>query len=241
MQFQLYIIMQTPILISFANYKGGVGKSTLCACYALYLAKMGINIKVVDCDPQHSLYETRRKEIFNSEDTPDIPYQIDSAKVSTPEEMLTLIEDLYNHPEYEMILLDCPGNKDNDWYRPLLANSDLLIIPYQYEKLSVSATTEFVLFVNTINETLRDNTPIELVFIPNRIDRRVGKETELKLWSATESAFSGYGLVTSRLSVKAEMTRFSTIHDNNLLSEFLQEAFEQIFSFYKNDKRPWNN
>ena len=47
--------MDDTIIITFANQKGGVGKTTLCAVFANYLVKKGCPVLVVDCDGQQSI------------------------------------------------------------------------------------------------------------------------------------------------------------------------------------------
>jgi len=44
-----------PAIISFSNFKGGAGKSTLAIHFAQYLALKGLKICVVDTDPQGTL------------------------------------------------------------------------------------------------------------------------------------------------------------------------------------------
>ena len=53
-----------PISISFANQKGGIGKSTLTVLAASWLRYVrGLNVLVVDCDfPQNSIVELRERE-----------------------------------------------------------------------------------------------------------------------------------------------------------------------------------
>ena len=53
-----------PISISFANQKGGIGKSTLTILAASWLRSVrGLNVLVVDCDfPQNSIVELRERE-----------------------------------------------------------------------------------------------------------------------------------------------------------------------------------
>lgn len=44
--------MRDNIMITFANQKGGVGKTTLCTMFADYLAAKGESVLVVDFDRQ---------------------------------------------------------------------------------------------------------------------------------------------------------------------------------------------
>ncbi len=43
-----------PIRLSFQNFKGGVGKSTLCCHCAQYFARAGYRVLLIDCDSQAS-------------------------------------------------------------------------------------------------------------------------------------------------------------------------------------------
>ena len=53
-------MMQTPVIVTFANQKGGVGKTTLCVTFANYLVTKGVRVLIVDCDFQHSILKCRR-------------------------------------------------------------------------------------------------------------------------------------------------------------------------------------
>lgn len=44
-----------PLVLAVSNFKGGVGKSTLAAHIAQYLALQGYRVCIIDCDPQGSL------------------------------------------------------------------------------------------------------------------------------------------------------------------------------------------
>lgn len=53
--------MENKIVI-FSNIKGGVGKTTLCALFASYLAENGVPVITIDADLQASLYRHRQRE-----------------------------------------------------------------------------------------------------------------------------------------------------------------------------------
>lgn len=232
--------MQTPLIITFANYKGGVGKSTLCAYFAHFLSCKDIKIKVVDCDPQLSLYQTRERELsLYPERKPQ--YQVEKHIVSAPMQTLELIENLYKQPEYDIILIDCPGKKEENWYRPLLLNTDIAIIPFHFDKLTILSTTEFLKDIESINQTLRADRKIETILIPNQVDKRVGTATELKMWEQTRQAFSKVAKVTSLIPVKADMTRVTTLLDVPKQMQIADEAFQEIYSeIYDDPQKSWN-
>ena len=53
-------MIQTPVIVTFANQKGGVGKTTLCVTFANYLVTKGVRLVIIDCDFQHSIIESGR-------------------------------------------------------------------------------------------------------------------------------------------------------------------------------------
>lgn len=69
--------MDESIIITFANQKGGVGKTTLCVTFANYLVKKGLPVIVIDCDSQESLAQRRESDLkrYPSGDTA-IPYEV---------------------------------------------------------------------------------------------------------------------------------------------------------------------
>ena len=55
-------MIQTPVIVTFANQKGGVGKTTLCVTFANYLVTMGVRVVVVDCD----IHNRSRSDLVNA-------------------------------------------------------------------------------------------------------------------------------------------------------------------------------
>jgi chromosome partitioning protein len=49
---------EEPIRMAFQNFKGGVGKSTLCTHFSQYLVERGHRVLVIDCDSQASTTTT---------------------------------------------------------------------------------------------------------------------------------------------------------------------------------------
>ena len=44
----IFEMIQTPVIVTFANQKGGVGKTTLCVTFANYLVTKGVRVVVID-------------------------------------------------------------------------------------------------------------------------------------------------------------------------------------------------
>ena len=55
--------MQDNIIITFANQKGGVGKTTLCTLFANYLVAHQKKVLVIDCDVQQTISFRRKADL----------------------------------------------------------------------------------------------------------------------------------------------------------------------------------
>ena len=67
--------MQDNIIITFANQKGGVGKTTLCTLFANYLVGHRKKVLVIDCDVQQTISFRRKADLQKYKDAM-IPYNI---------------------------------------------------------------------------------------------------------------------------------------------------------------------
>jgi chromosome partitioning protein len=120
------------IVIGILNSKGGVGKTTLCACLAIRAAEDG-SACVVDIDPQESISEwhMRRK-------SPDNP-----ALYSGEDRATAAIEKLMLTEGHNWVLLDgAPGSLTLT--RDAIEACDLVVIPVRASMLDIDATRETV-------------------------------------------------------------------------------------------------
>ncbi|NVJ60261.1 MAG: ParA family protein [Gammaproteobacteria bacterium] len=108
-------------IIAFAQAKGGVGKSTLCANLATTFSENASTL-IIDCDPpQHSLSAWHEIRHAN--------YEEDGLNVKTadkPSELFNLLETEINN--YDFILLDGPPHI-NPMTKAVIAVAGLVIVP----------------------------------------------------------------------------------------------------------------
>ena len=101
-------------IVTFANVKGGSGKSTLCVNIAAMLVKLNRSVCVIDSDPQQSTYDW----IINTKDP--LLSQVNCRDVSNLE-ALSEIDD-------EFILIDTQGNLNKE-LADFLKISSLVLVP----------------------------------------------------------------------------------------------------------------
>lgn len=145
-------------IITLAQRKGGVGKTTLAVSVAAELCKRGNDVALVDSDPQRSACQWA--ELGNLEfpvyevvlgDQPVTPWVQEVRRVSAA-----------------VLVVDTAPND-----RALgasIALSDLILIPCTPSGLDVEATARTLEIINTVRA--RRQRPLEVILVPNRVDRR---------------------------------------------------------------------
>lgn len=105
-------MIQTPVIVTFANQKGGVGKTTLCVTFANYLVTMGVRVVVVDCDFQHSIVKCRKADIKKYGEQ-HMLYEVVAYEATDKDGMTSLMEKLHNDPSIDVVLMDSPGQPES--------------------------------------------------------------------------------------------------------------------------------
>lgn len=230
-------MMQTPVIVTFANQKGGVGKTTLCVTFANYLLTKGVNVVVVDCDFQHSILKCRRSDIRKYGEQA-MPYDVVEREATDRQEMIELIEKLHNDPSIEVAVIDSPGSLKAGGLVPLFVNSDIIVIPFHYDLVTVPSTASFLMFLDRLRHAVGDDMMARLFIIPNLNDGRVGKRSELVIWDNTRETFSNYGYVTPKLPKRADMQRFSTVAALDMQLKIVEPVFDKIYSAIFDTTKP---
>ncbi|PWL58951.1 MAG: chromosome partitioning protein ParA [Bacteroidales bacterium] len=221
-------MMQTPVIVTFANQKGGVGKTTLCVTFANYLVTKGVRVVIVDCDFQHSILKCRRSDL-RKYGIGTVPYDVIEKEATDRDEMTALMEKLHNEPSIEVALVDSPGSLKAPGLVPLFVNSDIIVIPFHYDLVTVPSTASFIMFLDRLRQAMAGGMKSRLFMIPNMSDGRVGKRAELLIWEKSRETFSTYGEVTPKLSKRADMERFSTIAALDMQTEIVRPVYDKIY------------
>lgn len=229
--------MQTPVIVTFANQKGGVGKTTLCVTFANYLVTKGVRVVVVDCDFQHSILKCRKSDIRKyGADT--VPYSVDEREANDKKEMTELMETLHNDPSIEVAVIDSPGSLKVGGLVPMFVNSDIIVIPFHYDLVTIPSTASFLLFLDRLRSVVGEGMKTQLFMVPNLHDGRVGKRSELLIWENARETFSNYGYVTPKIPKRADMERFSTIAALDLQNSIVTPVFDKIYAAIFGSTKP---
>jgi chromosome partitioning protein len=199
--------------IVFANEKGGVGKSTLCALFANYLSNKGIVVNVFDLDHQKTLF-TVRKQDSEVYDNP-FPYSVEYISPSDIVGYLVKTKD-----QKDVInLYDTPANINDENILKLIYVADVIVIPFHYERTVVDSTALLLNGIKAIKSAA------QLFFIPNKVK----SSTKFDSAGTLNDLFGKYGTVTPMISDRVDVMRYSTLEITNEQLKILEPTFDKIY------------
>ena len=199
-------------IISFANHKGGVGKTTTTASVGSILASMGNKVLVVDMDAQSnltsSLLQTEQADltiydalsascrgkgyrlgIYPIEDNLDIvpsSLRLASADLELSSVMARehILADVLQEKlaDYDYILIDCPPSLGLLTLNALTA-SDLIVIPLLAEVLPFQGLTMITDFIRMVKQKLNPNIETAGILLTRWEKSNLSKQIEAGLRS----------------------------------------------------------
>lgn len=188
-------------IITLANHKGGVGKTTTTASMGSILASMGKKVLLIDLDAQANLTCSLLKEevttsvydafvnsislpIYNIGENLDIvPSSLQLAQADLQlgsalarerllEDLLVPVKD-----NYDYIIIDCPPSLSLMTLNAITA-SDQVIIPLVAETLPFKGLTMIINFVNMVRTKLNPKVKVEGVLITRYEISKLSKQIE---------------------------------------------------------------
>ena len=204
-------------IILFSNIKGGVRKTTLCAHFAEYLSMKGVTIVAVDADLQASLSRHREREV-EADPEQTVPWGI--ARLNTLDSKIVKATMNKYKEQDGIVLIDCPGNLNDNNLAIIYAVADFIVIPMTYDVDTIDATGIFI-------TVIRQQSKAKLVFVPNRINITEGKAREREMREETISVLGRLGTVTPRIKQSVVIKRYSTLYP---LDKYQYAAVEHAFN-----------
>src|SRR5438309_85370 len=188
------------MILSFANNKGGTGKTTTAVNLATALAQLGRKVLLVDLDPQGSttvsLGFQKSKLLYTVYDALAQSRKIEEVMLGTKVENLTLVPsnldlagaevELSSIPgrefvlrealavarrKYDAILIDCPPNIGILTVNAIVA-CDLMVVPVQSEFLSMDGLPTLLKFMRIVKS--RAKTDFDYRILLTLFDKRTG-------------------------------------------------------------------
>ena len=209
------------MIITFAQQKGGVGKTTLAIAFANYLVlTKNKKVNVYDFDFQRSFYSKwEEDEELNQE--PSL-YQVKALENSNA----FLVEDFVKMKESEEIYLFDLGGTIDDEYMEVLMYSDILIIPFEYSEITTKSTMMFISMLGAIDSSA------ELVFLRSKMDKGYNYKTQ----EHTDKQLELYGkILPAPIYKRNEMQSISTRRLTYIQKKAVKDTFEELIEYIKEE------
>ncbi len=209
------------MIITFAQQKGGVGKTTLAIAFANYLVlTKNKKVNVYDFDFQRSFYSKwEEDEELNQE--PSL-YQVKALENSNA----FLVEDFVKMKESEEIFLFDLGGTIDDEYMEVLMYSDILIIPFEYSEITTKSTMMFISMLGAIESSA------ELVFLRSKMDKGYNYKTQ----EHTDKQLELYGkILPAPIYKRNEMQSISTRRLTYIQKKAVKDTFEELIEYIKDE------
>jgi chromosome partitioning protein len=141
-------------ILTFANSKGGVGKSTLCALVASELASASPNIHIIDADRQLSCFQW----VNRCRQAGTLPKSISASRAATQQELV----DAISQTGEGITLIDVQGSM-NELLTAAVVASDLTIVPAKANVMEIFETVKLFEWARNLKRA-----PLRLVL--NRVE-----------------------------------------------------------------------
>jgi len=165
-------------VISFANPKGGSGKTTLAMVLAQQLASQELKVGVIDADPNAIIakWATQRREEGRA-----LPFDV----VERPQEatMVSTITEMSK--THQFLLVDLEGTASRMMSRAF-SRSNLVLVPLNPSPVDAALAAEAVRLVHEESEALQREIPYRLVY--SRNNAAIATKSFKRIASAIESA-----------------------------------------------------
>ncbi|MDO6818878.1 ParA family protein [Zobellia sp. 1_MG-2023] len=213
-------------IISIANFKGGVGKTTTAINLAADLKNRGKKVLLIDVDPQanltqsvgltdeieNSIYTVLRKEAFG-EKTALTDALIEASSLDIIPSALDLanaeleLASVYGREQilsqliepleaYDFVFIDCPPSMGMLTINTLVA-SDFVLIPLQAEFLPLKGARNFLKHFQTVKK-MNENLEV-LGFVLTKYDQR--KRINQQIKTELEKEFSKHKVFSTHIRI----------------------------------------
>lgn len=208
------------MIISFANQKGGCGKSSIALLLGAYLKNIHKRKVIgVDTDKQRSFLGRFNKDKSLLENP---LYEVE---YSEPLDFVKKIKAGVLDKE-TIYLVDTP-NQLNKETLALLILSDRILIPYNYSKVSMESTSTFTTVIMKLTDNKVKN---RLLLIANNIIQNARKETLENYQKLLSDYTDSDCVINNYFKASVNFQRFDSLNIPNNVIEANKLVLDEIYS-----------
>ena len=204
-------------IVTFANVKGGSGKSTLCVNIAAMLVKLNRSVCVIDSDPQQSTYDW----IINTKDP--LLSQVNCRDVSNLEALSDIDDDF--------ILIDTQGNLNKE-LADFLKVSSLVLVPCRVSRDDIVGQGWVQMFLQK-SQSDKKITPIMAIL--NGVNKRSQILSHIKQQLDEDGTKVAQTTVSQRVCFsETNVNKMSVIRYNNAAEGEISDLTSEIINLLRN-------
>lgn len=143
-------------VITFANPKGGTGKTTTCLLFSEAAAKLGYKVALLDCDPNLNLQGWANRRIQEGR---EVPFHFEACR--SEDEIIEVVERLASN--YDLVCLDMEGTA-SQLVTFALSQSDMCLIPFEPTPMETRQAARALQLVKRTSKMIGREVKYRLVF-----------------------------------------------------------------------------
>lgn len=206
-------------VISFANSKGGSGKTTTALLLGCYLAQK-TNVTIIDADPRSPITSWAQKE-------GGVPSRLSVANGVTEQNILDLIEKAAAKDAFVIVDLEGTSSKTMGY---AISASDFIVIPCKEQQQDAEAAVQVIKNMKLDFKMMRREIPFAILFTMTKfVKSRASKIIVEQFRASPIPTFDTE--IYDRDAYSQIFLRGGTIYDLGSTSNNLEKAFENVSAF----------
>ncbi|MGF0540744.1 AAA family ATPase [Agrobacterium sp. ES01] len=200
--------------ITFANPKGGSGKTTSAMLLAEQIHQAGGTVAILDCDPNQNIMQWAAQR---GEQGREVPFLV--RPVPTEADFLDTVESIRGRADY--LIIDLEGTASN-LVTYAISQSDLVLIPFEPTPMEARQAARAVQLIQNTGRMM--NKAIGHALLLTRVNAAFQTSDEKDVRKETESA--DIPVLPTAIVRRAAYTRI--FREGSLLGELLEQARSSV-------------
>lgn len=202
------------LTITFANPKGGSGKTTSAMLLAEQIRAAGATVAILDCDPNQNIVQWDAQRAEQGRASPFIV-----RPVPTEAQFLDTVEDIRGKADY--LIIDLEGTASN-LVTYAISRSDLVLIPFEPTPMEARQAARAVQLVQNTGRMMNKAVAHALLFTKVNAAIQTNDEKDVR----KETQANDIPVLRAAIVRRAAFTRI--FREGYLLSELLEQAREEV-------------
>lgn len=185
--------------------------------------------KIKDLNIQKQILEKKKNEDYEP------PYDVAGLNIDDSKATAQVLKSIESEPGF--FLIDAPGNPKEQGLFPIFDAADYIIVPFQYDRGTFRSTEEYAKAIRLIGESGQAKVHAKFIFVPNRIDSRMGTATDEDDMDDKDDILANYGVVTPEINYKKCVIGYNTLELTPDQNEAVRYPFNAVLKEIRKSKK----